>query len=171
MVDFLIIGGGQSAGQKDILKLIIDGKIWFGVKEWWKRMYFTIPEYDDKKRSEDRNDTILVDGDRKIAVNIICWWTNLEHNKRRKLELKERYEEGKYEKFDYVDCINIDDVRDIPIDYYGLMAVPVTYIERWDRDEFDVIGLCNSGSGGLDKFSPVINGKQIYCRLLIRRKK
>ena len=110
MVDFLIIGGGQPAGQKDILKLIIEGKIWFGVKKWNENVYFIPGEY-LKDRKTDRSYK-EIDGEVMTTINIICWWTNLKHNKIRKLELKKMYEEGKYEKFDYVDCINIDDVRD-----------------------------------------------------------
>ena len=167
MVDFLIIGGGQAASSSDILRLIIERKIWFGVKKWSENVYFIPGEYSDEmmtKRSYKE-----CDGEVMTTINICVWWTNIEHNHRRPLECSREYKEGDYKKFDGTNIINIDDIRDIPKDYMGYMGVPVTFLERWNPDEFELIGKISSGSGGLDKVDSVIDGEHKYVRLLIKR--
>lgn len=75
MVDFLLIGGGQAASSSDILRLIIDRKIWFGVKKWSENVYFIPGEYSDEmmtKRSYKE-----CDGEVMTTINICVWWTNI----------------------------------------------------------------------------------------------
>ena len=88
-----------------------------------------------------------------------------------KLVLSRKYVEGEYKKFDNFDAINIDKTKDIPVDYTGLMGVPVTFLDKWNYDQFDVIGVGVSGTGGVDVFAPIVEGDYKYRRILIRRKK
>ena len=164
-----MIGGGQAASSSDILRLIIDRKIWFGVKKWSENVYFIPGEYSDEmmtKRSYKE-----CDGEVMTTINICVWWTNIEHNHRRPLECSREYREGEYKKFDGTNIINIDDIRDIPKDYMGYMGVPVTFLERWNYEQFEVIGFGMSGSGGDDMFAPIVEGDYKFRRILIRRKK
>lgn len=141
------------------MKLIIDGKIWFGVKKWSENVYFIPGDYSDDRRT-DRSYKEK-DGEVMTTINICVWWTNIDHHQRRKLECTRSYVEGEYRMFDDTDIINIDDIRDIPKDYEGEMGVPLTFLERWDPEEFDVLGKITSG---------VIDGENKYVRLLIKRK-
>jgi len=83
----------------------------------------------------------------------------------------------KYYKYDNYDAINVDKVRDIPIDYEGFMGVPITFIDKYNPNQFEIIGLIAGNIRGLagipssiDKDGPYINGKLRYGRVLIRKK-
>lgn len=144
MKDFLVLGRCTAMGYKGINDCILEGKIWFGCTETGK----------------------MIGGD------VHCYWfSNLVSDKKVEfIPLTRKYREGDYKKFDGTNIINIDDIRDIPKDYMGYMGVPVTFLERWDPDEFELIGKISSGSGGLDKVDSVIDGEHKYVRLLIKRK-
>ena len=120
---------------------------------------------------------------RKTKVAMIYWFTNLDHNKRHeKLILCERYyddngnpvanAEEKWPHYDNYDAINIDKVKDIPVDYYGIMGVPITFIDKYNPDQFEILGSSryHDNQDFADDIS-VINGKAKYMRLLIRRKR
>ena len=84
------------------------------------------------------------------------------------LVLSRKYVEGEYKKFDEFDAINIDKTKDIPVDYTGLMGVPITFLDKWNYNQFEVIGI--SGTGGDDMFDPIVEGKYKFRRILIKRK-
>ena len=90
---------------------------------------------------------------------------------RGKLSLKGTYSPDKYPRFDTFDAIEISRVKDIPKDYKGPMAVPITFLDCWNRDQFELLGTLNIGSGSSYDFAkPILNGKQKYKRLLIQRR-
>ena len=116
----------------------------------------------------------------------ICWFTNLEHFKRNEeLILFEKYydyydretgelkphKENKYPKYDNYNAINIDKVSDIPLDYEGVMGVPITFLDKYNPNQFEIVGEANNGSDNeYDLFKPIIDENQKYARILIKRR-
>lgn len=105
------------------------------------------------------------------------WFTNLEIKKRYEdLILYKNYNPVDYSKYDNYDAINVDKVKDIPINYDGVMGVPLTFIDKYNPNQFEIVGLTYewaSGSikiNGYSDYTPSVNGVQKYRRLLIRRK-
>ena len=144
MVDFLVIGPRMSAMYDNIFPLVKDRRIMLGSL---------------------RKDISF--GDEGISCR---WFQNIRSFDVEPLSLKE-YKEGEYDCYDHFDAINIDKTKDIPDNYYGLMGVPVTFLDKWNPDQFDVIGVGVSGTGGVDVFAPIVEGDYKYRRILIRRKK
>ena len=101
------------------------------------------------------------------ARSASIWFTNLDHKKRHeKLNLYKRYTPEEYPKYDNYDAININKVSDIPIDYEGEMGVPISFMDKYNPDEFEIIKLRKGYDG--KNFS--LNGKYPYSRILIRKK-
>lgn len=118
---FLVLGNTNALTYKEIFPLIKDNKLWLGV-------------------SPRGMDFIKSDGS-KTNVNA-CWFTNLEHDKRnQELFLYQRYSPEKYPKYDNYDAINLDKTVDIPKDYDRYMGVPITFLDKYNPDQFEIIGL------------------------------
>ena len=116
----------------------------------------------------------------------ICWYTNLEIKKRNKpIDLVKKYNSIDYPKYDNYDAININKIKDIPCDYYDVMGVPISLLEKYAPEQFEIVGIAagNTKVNGFYYSVPylphpkdrggcgVINGKRIYTRILIKRKK
>ena len=170
MVDFLILGPGNAIKYPDVMPLIIRGDIWFGTRKFTDAIAFMPGStYDENLVSDDCKKE--VDGQTYIEVNLIIWYTNIGERKWKPLEYRKTYSEEEYKKYDFFDAINIDDIRDIPDGYYGKMGVPVSFLEKWNPEEYEILGKGDAGRGGLDIFRPVVDGENKYVRILIRRKK
>ena len=155
---FVIIGDLNSITYKQVFPLILSNKIWSG--------YSHPKEFSTKF---DGGDT------RKFGNKM--WFTNLEIKKRYEdLILYKNYNPVDYSKYDNYDAINVDKVKDIPINYDGVMGVPLTFIDKHNPNQFEIVGLTYewaSGSikiNGYSDYTPSVNGVQKYRRLLIRRK-
>ena len=109
-----------------------------------------------------------------IRVSSVCWFTNLEHHKRNEpLYLIKQYKghEQDYPKYDNYDAIEVSKVENIPYDYDGVMGVPITFLDKYCPDQFEIMG--NMVSTKINEYNfgyPYINGNKIYARILIRRK-
>ena len=99
------------------------------------------------------------DGSQKGVA--IYWYQNVKHIVPAPLELTQTYSPDRYQKYDDYDAIECQSRNDIPVDYYGPIGVPVSYIPFWDPNEFDL----------LDNIGPHLNGKQMFKRFVIQRKK
>ena len=162
MKKFLIIGNGNAVTYKEIFPLIKENKIWLGVSLNMTKCHFIVPQ------SYEGSNVFYENGNKMAKVNNAIWFTNLYHAKRHtELDLYKKYNSDEYPKYDNYDAINIDRVTDIPRDYDGVMGVPITFIEKLNRNQFELLGIMNS----YDKGQPYVNGKHIYSRLLIKRKK
>ena len=137
---FIIIGNNNALTYKDIFQLIKDNKIWLGINSN-KTMEFSMPMSYDKW---DR-----IEGNRKYGkVPAISWFTNIENKKRTEpIDLYKRYSFEDYPKYDNFDAINVDKVADIPMDYDGIMGVPITFLNNYCPSQFTIIGLGISNSG------------------------
>ena len=163
---FLIIGNGNAVTYKEIFPLIKENKLWLGVTLFCGKMpYFGVP-----KEFVSENDRVIVKEDGTILkqVNSIAWFTNLDHKKRHEeLLLYKKYNEDEYPKYDNYDAIEVSKTAEIPMDYDGVMGVPITFLDKYCPTQFEIVGIMNSS----DKGQPYVNGKHIYVRLLIKRKK
>ena len=165
---FLIIGNQNAITYKETFPLLKNNKMWTGYKSG--DMAFTVPNY-----YEARETRFWIDetGQKWRSMGNICWYTNLDIAKRHEdLPLYKIYSPTDYPKYDEYDAINVNKVADIPCDYDGKMGVPITFFDKYNPDQFEIIGLDryvedNPHYGHRFK----INGKEIYARVLIKRKR
>ena len=171
---FLIIGNINAITYKEIFPLIKANKIWIGYN-FNKTMEFQLDESYEKWNE-------IRDGKKYGKVPAIAWFTNLDVKKRHEfLTLTEKYDPTKYPKFDNYDAINVDKVNDIPKDYWGVMGVPTTFLTKFCPEQFNIIGITYSKDKNPDiekirtspnhRHNPIINGKDIYPRILVQRRK
>ena len=108
-----------------------------------------------------------------IRVSGIVWFTNIETNKRKEdLILYKTYTEKEYPKYDNYDAINVNKTKDIPLDYTGSIGVPITFIDKYNPEQFEIIG--QMATTKIDEFNfgyPYVNGMKIYARILIKNKR
>ena len=155
---FLIIGNKNAITYKEIFPLIKSNLIWTGCRGFAGGMWF-FSDYEGKTEK-------IIDNKKVINVPSI-WFTNLDHKKRHEeLELYKRYTAEEYPHYDNYDAINVDKTADIPEDYYGIMGVPITFLDKYNPDQFEIIKFRK----GDDERDLSINGKCPYFRILIRRK-
>lgn len=162
--DFLIIGNVNAISYKEVFPLIKENKMWLGVSSFNKGMYFGVPDdytyADTYKFDRERN------GKKVMRVSSICWFTNLDHKKRHEeLVLYKKYNEEEYPKYDNYDAIEVSKVTDIPMDYYGVMGVPITFLDKYCPTQFEIVKF-RKGDDGKDL---CVNGKCPYFRILIKR--
>lgn len=142
---FLIIGNINALTYKEIFPLIKENKIWFGKNTSVSKMEFRIPDYYPILTKNYRIDPLS--GDRFIRANGIRWFTNLEVSKRHEnLTLYKKYNPEEYPKYDNYDAIEVSKVAEIPYDYEGAMGVPITFIDKYNPEQFEIIALGIVGS-------------------------
>ena len=148
---FLIIGNDNCRTYKEIFPLLKNNHIWCGhnhVKEF-----------------------IKADGTKKKFGNV-SWYTNIEIRKRHEeLELYKKYNSKEYPKYDHYDAINVNKVDEIPMDYDGVMGVPISFLDKYNPEQFEILGLANSARWIDYPCLTILYGKKLYNRILIRRKK
>ena len=135
-------------------------------------MWLILPDNAEKwEKIKPVKDAYGLEQNRKIKHIMACWFTNLDIKKRHEdLILYEHYNEEKYPKYDNYDAINIDKVTEIPCDYYGIMGVPITFLDKYNPEQFEILGLDDHRVEWRGR-GPAINGKCKYRRIIIRRKK
>jgi hypothetical protein len=131
-------------------------------------MAFKVPEdYEARETRYWKDET----GQKWRSLGNICWFTNLDHNKRHEeLDLVCRYSPEEYPMYDNYQIINVNKVDDIPCDYGGVMGVPITFLDKYNPKQFEVLGMANSARWLSYKCFTIINGKKIYNRVIIRNK-
>lgn len=164
---YLLIGNQNAITYKEIFPYIKENKAWVGYR--FGDMAFRVPA-DTKPR--DTRFWIDETGQKWRSLGNVMWLTNLDIQKRHKeLVLTEKYSPKKYPKYDNYDAINVKKVVEIPMDYDGIMGVPITYLKYHNEAQFEIVGEANHGSDNeFDLFKPKINGKELFKRILIRKK-
>ena len=100
------------------------------------------------------------------------WLTNLDHKKRHEdLILYKNYTPEEYPNYDNYNAINVDKTKDIPADYAGAMGVPITFLHKFNPEQFEILGIANSARYIDFECYTMINGKKIYNRIIIKNKK
>ena len=158
--EFLIIGNKNAITYKEIFPLIKENKLWLGI---------SFP-----------NEFILPNGEITKTVSGLCrWFTNLEHDHRnRPLDLTQRYDPRYYPKFDNYDCIECSKVMDIPVDYDSVIAVPITFLDKYCPKQFRIVDARtialndkqkNKSTLLIKDADSAINGKATYARICIQK--
>ncbi len=198
--DFLIIGNQNAITYKEIFPLIARNKIWLGCNSG--DMAFRVPScykpkstrYWETTEKDEKGDSFL---QKWRSMGNITWYTNIDHNKRHEeLILYKKYTPEEYPKYDNYNAINVDKVVEIPCDYDGVMGVPITFLDKYNPEQFEIIGtvgvagkynLADTQTTRESELQDIqtsyseevvwkciiglINGKKTYRRILIRNKK
>lgn len=163
---FLVIGNINAITYKNIFNLIKNNDAWMGINMGRGISGFIVPEHYELYGTETKIDD---EGNRIISTNNNLWLTNLDNEKRHtNIVLTQTYKgnEEKYPTYDNYNGININRTLDIPKDYKGAMGVPITFLHKFNPDQFEIIKFRK----GNDNKDLSINGKCPYFRILIRNK-
>lgn len=165
---YLLIGNQNAITYKEIFPYIKENKAWVGYR--FGDMAFRVPQDSQPRKTRFWIDS---DGQKWRSLGNAMWLTNLDMPKRHQiLELTQHYSPERYPKYDNFDAINVTRVADIPMDYDGIMGVPITFLKYHNGDQFEIVGEANHGSDNeFDLFKPIVGGKELFKRILIRRKR
>ena len=166
-VNFLVIGSQNAVTYKETFNYIQSGKMWLGAN--YGDMAFKVPSH-----YEPRETRFWIDqsGQKWRSMGNICWFTNLDFKQRHdELILYKKYSPEEFPFYDDYEVINVNKVADIPVDYDGIMGVPITFFNKFNPDQFEIVGLANSARylGDFECYT-LIDTKKIYNRVLIKRK-
>ena len=180
---FIILGNMNAITYKEVFPLMKNNLIWLGYSIHSKSVKFYTPDDDERNHGIDEK------GRKYVHVPGVRWFTNVEHGLRHEImlldtmannlrfdkklrrHLTEKYGKIEFPKYDNYDAIEIPFTGCIPSDYAGVMGVPISFMDRYNSEQFEIIGVANSGTGhNYDFFKPMINGKQIFKRILIKSK-
>lgn len=139
---FLIIGNQNNITYKEVFPLLMNNKIWLGYKSG--DMAFKVPEDYEVRQTRFWQDE---NGQKWRSLGNICWFTNLDHNKRHEeLDLVCHYTPEEYPSYDNYEAIEVSKVQDIPYDYDGVMGVPITFLDKYNPDQFEIKGITDRGN-------------------------
>ena len=133
---FIILGNINATATKDIFPLFQTNQCWFGANDKKGSYWFVVPE-------NQKYDKIIEETGQKLkSFGNICWFTNLPHESRnKKLILWAKYDNKTYPKLDNYDAIEVSKTREIPLDYDGIMAVPISFLNKYNPDQFEILGM------------------------------
>lgn len=178
---FLIIGNTNALKYNIIFKLIKNDRFRTGYTNFNVGMFFEVPDNWEKFHH-------INEAGKKIArVSTSCWFTNLDVAKHHDLiTLYKKYSLEEYPKYDNYDAINVEKYTDIPFDYNGIMGVPITFLDKYNPEQFEILGVFDDKREKSDAFiqgaptyvdeqhkkyvGPVLNGKALYTRVLVKNK-
>lgn len=162
--EFVIIGNVNAISYKEVFPLIKSEKVWLGPSITSGDRKFNVP---DDYPLNAAGCGIDQDGKRFIKVKGVRWFTNLDHKKRHeKLDLVCMYSPEEYPHYDNYDAIEVSKTANIPCDYEGIMGVPITFLDKYNPEQFEIVRF-RKGDDGRDL---CVNGKCPYFRILIRNK-
>jgi hypothetical protein len=166
---FIIIGHQNAITYTNVFPLIKENKMWLGYGFKRNMAHFLAPHYEDTASDADHKEGM-------IRVSGVVWYTNLDHNKRHEeMILVQRYagNESAYPQYDNYEAIEVSKSQDIPMDYDGVMGVPITFLTKYNPEQFELIG-CNRGveqdPEGVYGRGSYLNGKETFKRLFIRNR-
>lgn len=159
---FIIIGNQNAITYKEIFPLLQNNKMWLGYGFPGNVGFFKSPYQDTAVSNQHIEGMIRVSG--------VMWFTNIDTKKRHEeMLLFRHYTPEEYPKYDNFDAIEVSRTKDIPCDYYDIMGVPITYMQYYNPDQFDIVG--NEYTFNIPKGRGYVNGKRMYSRIFIRRHK
>ena len=164
---FLIIGSQGAISYKETFALIRRNVIWAGIDNGGTKWFKVPNDYEISTKSRIK----VENGVKYFSMGSIYWYTNLPHKKRNaSLLLYKTYagNEADYPTYDNFDAINVDKVSDIPLDYPGVMGVPITFLDKYNPHQFEIVG--NEYELGISKGRGFVNGKKMYSRIFIKHK-
>ena len=178
---FIIIGNQNAITYKEIFPYIKNNQLWLGMSMNGSNRWFVAPDsYEVKENAAGYK--LDEKGRKMFFVNGVTWFTNIENKRRNeKLDLYKRYSFEDYPKYDNYDAIEVSRVDEIPMDYDGVMGVPITFLFKYNPTQFEIIALGNSRENftpNKDYIKPIkvlkdgkkVNGNAINCVLAIESK-
>lgn len=157
---FLIIGNTNSLTYKEIFKLVQEDRLRTGYTNFNVGMWFFVPDHFEKFHK-------IIDGQKMVRVSTSCWFTNLEVSKHNdEIVLYKKYSPEEYPNYDNYNGIEVARVNEIPMDWDGAMGVPITFVDKFNPKQFEIIKFRK----GDDDKDLTINGKSPYFRILIKRR-
>lgn len=178
---FIIVGHQNAIKYNSIFPLIKNNKIWLGYGFSGGAAHFINKHYEDYATAGDHREGM-------IRVSGVTWFTNLDIAKRHEdLILYKQYSPEEYPKYDNYEAIEVSKTNEIPIDYDGAMGVPITFMNKYNPEQLEIIGIFDDKREKSEAFvqgiptyvdeqhkkyvGPVVNGKALYTRIIIRNKK
>lgn len=163
---FLIIGNVNAITYKEVFPLIVENKMWLGPSIHSGDRKFNVP---DDYPLHAAGCGVDESGRKYIRVKGVRWFTNLDYKERHEeLPLYKRYTPEEYPHYDNYDAIEVGRVTEIPMDYEGVMGVPITFLDKHCPEQFEIVG--NEYSENIERGRCYVKGKRLYGRILIRRK-
>ena len=160
---FLVIGHQNAITYKEIFPLIKNCTMWLGVDNGGTKWFEVDSSYSIKTQSRQKTEN----GKKYFSMGSIVWFTNLDHKKRHEeLILYKRYSAEEYPKYDNYDAIEVNKTANMPMDYDGVMGVPITFLYKYNPNQFEIVKFRK----GDDEKDLSTNGKFPYFRILIRKK-
>ena len=178
-VEFSAIGNMNAITYKEIFPLIKENKVWYGPSISSGNLEFRVPESYQLTSERQRVDE---QGNKFVCVNGIRWFTNIEHGRcHEPLVLmtmddnliygSKRVREAAYPHYDNYDAIEVPETKGIPSDYDGIMGVPISFLDKYNPEQFEILGFMASTLVTNYNFGyPYIDGKKKYARILIRHR-
>ena len=171
---FLVVGNMNAITYNEVFHYIKNDQMWIDM--FFKNTGMRFRVSDDYELNAARCG-IDENGEKWISLRTVRWFTNIENSKRHiSLDLFKRYNPIEYKKYDNYDAIECSKTRDIPIYYDGVIGVPITFLDKYCPDQFEILGCSNKfadcgkhidGKG----WTPIVNNKNIYKRIFIRHKR
>jgi hypothetical protein len=149
---FLIVGNQNAVTYKEIFPLVKDNRLWYGPSIQSGDREFGIPDWYPLNAAGSRIDE---DGRKYIRVKGVRWFTNMEYPQRHEdLILYKNYTPDEYPTYDNYDAIEVGATKHIPSDYNGAMGVPITFLDKYNPDQFEIVGMTQSWCGAASKLYP-----------------
>lgn len=172
---FLIIGNQLAISMKEVFPLVRDGKVWYGASIHSGDREFRVPDDYPLDAAGWRVDE---DGTKYIRIKGVRWFTNLDYPQRHEdLILTKHYTPEEYPKYDNYDAIHVKETRFIPSGYSGAMGVPITFLDKYNPEQFELVALSSSSREnagapflGTGSTRAALNGKYIFAHIFIKAK-
>ncbi len=161
---FVVVGNKNAITYKEIFPLIKENKLWLGQRNINQDMWLVVP--DDAEKFDK------IENGKKLKHIMACWYTNLDITKRHEeLILYKKYNPEEYPKYDNYNAINVDKVADIPCDYNGVMGVPITFLDKYNPEQFEIVEFRKGNDDKDLVYSNLLGGGKTwpYFRILVRR--
>ena len=166
---FLIIGNVNAISYKESFRLMQANRMWLGASIHSGDREFRVPDSYPLTAAGHRIDE---NGVKYVRVKGVRWFTNMDYSLRHEdLILYKKYTPEEYPRYDNYDAINVNVTNDIPCDFDGVMGVPITFLDKYNPDQFEIVGAMTTTK--VDEYNfgyPYVNGVKIYARILIRKK-
>jgi hypothetical protein len=171
---FIIVGHQNALTYKEIFPLIKENKVWLGYGFNGGAAHFINTQYEDYATAGNHKEG-------KIRVSGVHWFTNLDTRKRHEdLILYKTYNKKEFPTYDNYDAIEVSKTKDIPMDYKGVMGVPITFMDKYNPDQFEIIGATESEGKGFSNglwneeskvAQAIVKGERVYKRIFIKNKR
>mgnify|MGYP002626922901 CR=1 FL=1 len=180
---FVIIGNKNAITYKEVFPLIMENKMWVGKTPMSTDLLFDVPNQEKfAKEKKLGSGYRIVDGIVYARAQAI-WFTNIEHGRRHKAMRLITYQQiiedsrhddirGKgFQKYDNYDALEVPYTDSIPSDFDGVMGVPISFMDKYCPEQFEIVGVANHGKDNeYDLFAPLVNNKQVFKRILVKLK-